>query len=659
MPIKLIDLPKGFVMKKLCYFLLIVFFFVSCSSNEQPVTLTENAETYTLDNGIVKVMVSKTSGDLVSLRYKEKEMLGTWLTSKNEPDLRRDPPGENLWGLNRGMTDHQYGFWSHDAMGPKDTQAAVPSITIDPKSNNGERVEVSIKGISNGRKMGTGPGSDGNGQFMSDIEIRYSLGKGESGVYTYSVFTHKPEYGLTVLGEARFAAKLNDFFDWMSASEKHNFYYPVEKRFIDKYVLTDLQSENRAFGWSSTTEKVGFFLINPSMEYMSGGPTKVEFLGHRDTNPVAAPTVLNYWKSSHYGGATLTVDEGEEWNKVVGPFLIYVNSENSPEEMYSDAKEQAVTEAKKWPYSWVDGVDYPTSEERATVKGTLVLNDPISAGDFTNLSVGLTAAEYKAVYPDRDSPSINWQRDAKYYQFWTKGNSDGTFEIENVRPGEYSLYAFTDGVLGEFLKTDIVINKGKTLDLGNLTWTPVRNGEHVWEIGIPNRNSSEFFMGDHYNDPETPIKYAELFPNDVNYTIGESDFSEDWFFQHVPHSIDPDAKALPYRGVPAEGRATPYTITFDMNSAPTGTATLRVAISGNGAEQIDVTVNGKPAGSIQDLIRDGVIPRHGKQGIWHQRKLSFNADMIKEGQNTLTLTVPAGPLNNGVMYDYVRLELDD
>ncbi len=646
-------------MKKLCYFLLIVFFFVSCSSNEQPVTLTENAETYTLDNGIVKVMVSKTSGDLVSLRYKEKEMLGTWLTSKNEPDLRRDPPGENLWGLNRGMTDHQYGFWSHDAMGPKDTQAAVPSITIDPKSNNGERVEVSIKGISNGRKMGTGPGSDGNGQFMSDIEIRYSLGKGESGVYTYSVFTHKPEYGLTVLGEARFAAKLNDFFDWMSASEKHNFYYPVEKRFIDKYVLTDLQSENRAFGWSSTTEKVGFFLINPSMEYMSGGPTKVEFLGHRDTNPVAAPTVLNYWKSSHYGGATLTVDEGEEWNKVVGPFLIYVNSENSPEEMYSDAKEQAVTEAKKWPYSWVDGVDYPTSEERATVKGTLVLNDPISAGDFTNLSVGLTAAEYKAVYPDRDSPSINWQRDAKYYQFWTKGNSDGTFEIENVRPGEYSLYAFTDGVLGEFLKTDIVINKGKTLDLGNLTWTPVRNGEHVWEIGIPNRNSSEFFMGDHYNDPETPIKYAELFPNDVNYTIGESDFSEDWFFQHVPHSIDPDAKALPYRGVPAEGRATPYTITFDMNSAPTGTATLRVAISGNGAEQIDVTVNGKPAGSIQDLIRDGVIPRHGKQGIWHQRKLSFNADMIKEGQNTLTLTVPAGPLNNGVMYDYVRLELDD
>lgn len=124
-------------------------------------------------------------------------------------------------------------------------------------------------------------------------------------------------------------------------------------------------------------------------------------------------------------------------------------------------------------------------------------------------------------------------------------------------------------------------------------------------------------MGNEYNNPEAPIKYAELFPNDVQYVIGESDFTEDWFFQHVPHNTEPDAEPLPYRGVPAEGRATPYTITFDMPSAPEGSATLRVAISGNGAEKIEVTVNEEPAGSIEDLIRDGAIARHVKQGIWH------------------------------------------
>ena len=33
--------------------------------------------------------------------------------------------------------------------------------------------------------------------------------------------------------------------------------------------------------------------------------------------------------------------------------------------------------------------------------------------------------------------------------------------------------------------------------------------------------------------------------------------------------------------------------------------------------------------------------------------------MMQQGQNTLTMTIPSGPLNNGVIYDCVRLELDE
>ena len=32
---------------------------------------------------------------------------------------------------------------------------------------------------------------------------------------------------------------------------------------------------------------------------------------------------------------------------------------------------------------------------------------------------------------------------------------------------------------------------------------------------------------------------------------------------------------------------------------------------------------------------------------------------MKQGENVLKLIVPAGPVNNGIIYDYVRLELDD
>ena len=98
-------------MKKFFYFiasLCMTAMFASCSQNG--VTITETEETYTLDNGIVSVMVAKSSGDLVSVRHQGKELLATILTEDGQPDLEKDPPGANPNGLNRGMTDHQYGF---------------------------------------------------------------------------------------------------------------------------------------------------------------------------------------------------------------------------------------------------------------------------------------------------------------------------------------------------------------------------------------------------------------------------------------------------------------------------------------------------------------------------------------------------------------------
>lgn len=56
---------------------------------------------------------------------------------------------------------------------------------------------------------------------------------------------------------------------------------------------------------------------------------------------------------------------------------------------------------------------------------------------------------------------------------------------------------------------------------------------------------------------------------------------------------------------------------------------------------------------------DGAITRHSIQGLWYEREVAFDAAMLQPGKNTLTLTVPAGPVNNGVIYDYLRLELDE
>jgi hypothetical protein len=39
---------------------------------------------------------------------------------------------------------------------------------------------------------------------------------------------------------------------------------------------------------------------------------------------------------------------------------------------------------------------------------------------------------------------------------------------------------------------------GQPIDLGKLEWKPVRYRRQIWDIGVANRNGSDFFKGDDY-----------------------------------------------------------------------------------------------------------------------------------------------------------------
>ena len=146
-----------------------------------------------------------------------------------------------------------------------------------------------------------------------------------------------------------------------------------------------------------------------------------------------------------------------------------------------------------------------TKAERATVSGHLVLKDPQAKNaKMCNILVGLTAPAYTIQIPARTfnlasrgpaaalqpqlaayrqasaaarlrqrrlgSPAserpIDWQTDAKHYEFWARADANGNFKLTNVRPGTYTLHAMADGVLGEYAKTDVTVEAGKPLDLG-------------------------------------------------------------------------------------------------------------------------------------------------------------------------------------------------
>ncbi|HUD23566.1 MAG TPA: polysaccharide lyase family protein [Acidobacteriaceae bacterium] len=672
-----------------------------------PVTLTDNGDSWTMDNGIVKMSLLKRNGNMTSLVYHGVEIL----------------------------THGQY--WEQTPAG-----TITARVTIDPATNGGERAEVSVKGVYNAAstQAADGAAEEPRGSAGLDIETRFTLERGTSGFYTYAEYTHKASYPAAGEGESRFVLEgMNPIFNWLSVDKDRNMLmcnnqdeqsgivvHAKEQKILTtgvyknsvehKYSYNAVMYKLQAWGWSSTKDHIGVYFINPSNEFIGGGAEKLDLTAHFSTTTMLV-TMLDYWTSGHYGGGSgNNIPKGEDWKHVVGPIFVYFNSLADPKEpgkadldklaatsgsampavpkvwhdnalaLWNDAVVKSKSVKAAWPYSWVEGVDYPHKDGRATVTGQLVLNDSQAVKKtLPHLTVGLAHPNYPgngSAFQQRagNGKIVTWPHDGNYYQFWVDGSPDGRFTIPNVRPGKYTLHAFADGVLGEYAKADITVEAGKKIDLGKLDWQPVRYGKQLWEIGYPDRTGDKFYKG----DPDNywlwgwGLRYAGLFPNDVTYTIGKSDYHKDWFFQEVPHStttawLNPAAKD-PYNqrfgwvNIPAtaadpwpqwgRGRATSWTVKFNMAKASTGTAVLRIALAGADSATLAIGVNGQTVGTIHPASTNA-LRYNTDTGVWYQYIVKFDASLMKPGENSVTFTVPAGDVTTGVVWDYLRLELND
>ena len=90
-----------------------------------------------------------------------------------------------------------------------------------------------------------------------------------------------------------------------------------------------------------------------------------------------------------------------------------------------------------------------------------------------------------------------------------------------------------------------------------------------------------------------------------------------------------------------------------------GKATLRLAICGVAARNLAVSLNDQSVGAVTGLVYNATINRDGIGGSWIERDVTFDAALMKAGQNTIKLTIPAGGLTSGILYDYLRLEVDE
>jgi len=498
-----------------------------------------------------------------------------------------------------------------------------------------------------------------------DADIHYVLKKNDAGLYTYSILRHKAAYPNFDLGSWRQVMWIdntvtdkicvNDLKTWempqptdawspTSIAEIIKIESGVRAGHYDgKYEFSENLIGLKAYGHSSDKNNLGIWAVTANHEYFNSGPT------HHDLN-AAAGIIHVCMNGVHYNSKGFQVSQGEEWSKIYGPYLIYATQKTTANANWDDAKTRAAKDEAEWPFAWLTNTpEYPLADGRGNITGKFSITDPskpeVNGGDAW---IGVTKLS-------SDSGG-DWQFEEENYQYWIKTDASGNFNIKNVRPGTYTLFAYKDGTAGEYRQETIVVAATSTTNIGNIDWViPRVNGKIIFEIGVSNRTASEYKFGDFdYCEGFVENKFATTFTNPIEYNVED----KNW------------ATALPYVqsayfNTDGTRSVWDWNVNFTLSGTipATGNAKLTIAYASSDHAQNWIFANGSritpssgyypPNGGGNAFLRQS---NHAKYGL---ATFDIPYSKLKIGKNTIKLQMPSTSSGaNHVMYDYISLEGD-
>ncbi len=232
-------------------------------------------------------------------------------------------------------------------------------------------------------------------------------------------------------------------------------------------------------------------LVDPSIDTLSGGPTKQE-LAWTD------PAILNMeFLSDHYGingsgsgalpGYAYYPTQGVNTTRLYGPYGFTVSSATATT---AAALNQNAINAIP-----ADRSEFDTDVELAangyvgtTSRGTVQVSVASSVG------WSATTANNTVVLSE---PGVNFQESTQGYQYWGQLSPGGSTTITGVVPGAYRMSIYQLGQWGESRFDGLQVTGNTVTIPANAKFTPENFGTAppIWTIGTPNRSANEFLNG--------------------------------------------------------------------------------------------------------------------------------------------------------------------
>jgi autotransporter-associated beta strand protein len=420
--------------------------------------------------------------------------------------------------------------------------------------------------------------------------------------------------------------------------------------------------------WGDSTENVGVFTLLGSAEFINGGPTKLK-------GAVSGNYLYNDDFEGHGLGSSPapSAPAAAIYTKVIGPYFMYANTGTNHLQLWQDAQNMGALMASNWPYVWMNESEQDYPRHRGTVTGTITAK------------TGEPTANPVVILGNADAADGDWIfQGASNYLFWTTGDANGNFSIPKVRPGNYVLFSYVPGIWGQLQISNIIVLPDQTNNLGVIAWNPPHLQQRLWRLGTPDHSSKEFRFGSLPKQFGLWWRYLnERGQNDLNFTIGQSVESNDWYYAQCIMAITPQSGATNLtdhtqtNGIYWGPR---WNVIFNLTNLPPTPVLFTLALAGGRGTAFYTYINGvnatpSPYQSTGYYTVDGanIYRDVVAVGRYQYYQISFATNLFVVGTNTLSITIRQGGaattwnignvtngypdlLSGGLIYDFLQME---